>query len=56
MAYGLSGVLADALAESFGKSVGIGSAYVVIGSGVLLVLTAIVLSLLSSVKELERKS
>ena len=56
VAYGLSGVLADALAESFGKSVGIGSAYVVIGSGALLVLTAIVLSLLSSVKELERKN
>ena len=56
VAYGLSGVLADALAEGFGKSVGIGSAYVVMGSGALLVITAIVLSLMSSVKELERKS
>ena len=55
-AYGLSGVLADALAESFGKSIGIGSAYVVMGSGALLVITAIVLPLMSSVKELERKS
>ena len=56
VAYGLSGVLADALAESFGKSIGIGSAYVVMGSGALLVITAIVLPLMSSVKELERKS
>lgn len=55
-AYGLSGVLADAIAESFGKSIGIGSAYVVMGSGALLVITAIVLPLMSSVKELERKS
>ena len=56
VAYGLSGVLADAFAESFGKSIGIGSAYVVMGSGALLVITAIVLPLMSSVKELERKS
>lgn len=53
-AYGLSGVIADWLAEMRDVSVGIGSSYVVMLSGGLLFVTAIVLSLLSSVKELER--
>ena len=53
-AYGLSGVLADGLAEALNVSVGIGASYVVMISGGLLLLTAIVLSLMKSVKELER--
>ena len=56
VAYGLSGVLADGLAGKLERSVGIGSAYVVMISGGLLVLTAIALSLMSSVKELEGKN
>ena len=54
-AYGLSGVAADALAENLNVSVGIGSSYVVIISGGLLLVTAVVLFLLRSVRELERK-
>ena len=54
-AYGLSGVVADALAENLNVSVGIGSAYVVMVSGGLLLVTAVVLFLLRSVRELERK-
>ena len=56
VAYGLSGILADGLAGKLERSVGIGSAYVVMISGGLLVLTAIALSLMSSVKELEGKN
>ena len=55
VAYGLSGIVADALAESFNVSVGIGSSYVVMISGGLLLATAVVLFLLRSVRELERK-
>ena len=54
-AYGLSGIFADGLAKSMDVSVGIGSSYVVMISGGLLLLTAIILSLLKSVRELERK-
>lgn len=54
-AYGLSGVAADALAENLNVSVGIGSSYVVMISGGLLLVTAVVLFLLRSVRELERK-
>ena len=56
VAYGLSGILADSFAESLNVSVGIGSSYVVMISGGLLLVTSIILSLLSSVKELERKN
>ena len=55
VAYGLSGILADIISEKLNLSVGIGAAYVVMISGGLLFLTSIVLSLLSSVRELERK-
>ncbi len=55
VAYGLSGILADGISASVNISVGRGSAYVVIISGVLLCLTAITLLFLSSVRELERK-
>ncbi|MCH5324846.1 MAG: MFS transporter [Eubacterium sp.] len=54
-AYGLSGILADCLAESTKTGVGIGASYVVMVSGGLLVLTAIALSLTKSVRELEKK-
>lgn len=55
VAYGLSGILADGISTSMNISVGRGSAYVVIISGVLLCFTSIILSFLSSVRELERK-
>ena len=55
VAYGLSGIAADALAESLDVSVGIGASYVVMISGGLLLVTAVVLFLLRSVRELERK-
>jgi len=55
VAYGLSGVLADGISANLSISVGRGSAYIVIISGVLLCLTSIILLILSSVKELERK-
>ncbi|MCH5261206.1 MAG: MFS transporter, partial [Lachnospiraceae bacterium] len=56
VAYGLSGILADSFAENLNVSVGIGSSYVVMISGGLLLVTSIILSLLSSVRELERKN
>ena len=55
VAYGLSGVLADGISANLSISIGRGSAYIVIISGVLLCLTSIILLFLSSVKELERK-
>ena len=55
VAYGLSGIVADGIAEGLDVSVGIGSAYVVMISGGLLLVTAVVLFLLRSVRELERK-
>ena len=55
VAYGLSGILADGISASMSISVGRGSAYAVIISGVLLCFTSIILSFLGSVKELERK-
>lgn len=55
VAYGLSGILADGISENMNISVGRGSAYVVIISGMLLFFTSIILSFLGSVKELERK-
>lgn len=55
VAYGLSGILADGISASMNISVGRGSAYAVIISGVLLCFTSIILSFLGSVKELERK-
>lgn len=56
VAYGLSGILADAISASRNISVGRGSAYVVIVSGALLFLTSIILFLLSSVRALESNS
>ena len=55
VAYGLSGIVADGIAEGLDVSVGIGSAYIVMISGGLLLVTAVVLFLLRSVRELERK-
>ena len=54
-AYGLSGILADGIAEKLNVSVGIGASYVVMISGGLLLLTAVVLFLLPSIRVLERK-
>lgn len=56
VAYSLSGLLADSIAEHLNTSVGIGAAYVVIISGVLLVITSIILFLLNSVRVLESNS
>lgn len=53
-AYAASGILADGISAGMNISVGRGSAYVVIVSGILLSLTAIILSFLKSVGKLER--
>ena len=55
VAYGLSGFLADSISQIKNISVGRGSAWVVIGSGAMLCLTSLLLPMLRSVKELERK-
>lgn len=55
VAYGLSGNLADYISVSKNISVGTGAAYVVVISGGLLVLTAMSLFFVGSVRELERK-
>ncbi len=55
-AYGLSGLIADKVATLTNKSVGIGSGYVVILSGVLLLITAIVMLFFKSVRALENTS
>ena len=55
VAYGLSGNLADYISVSKNISVGMGAAYVVVISGGLLVLTAMSLFFVGSVRELERK-
>ena len=47
--------MGDGISASMNISVGRGSAYAVIISGVLLCFTSIILSFLGSVKELERK-
>lgn len=56
VAYGLSGILADGISASMNISVGRGAAYVVIASGVLLCVTSIILSFMSSVRELEKEN
>ena len=48
-------MLADGIAANRNISVGRGSAYVVVVSGVLLCVTSIILLFLSSVRELERE-
>lgn len=55
VAYGLAGILADKIAHVRNISVGRGSAWVVIVSGVMLFLTSVIVLLLRSVKDLERK-
>ena len=53
VAYGAAGAIADGIAARFQISVGRGAAWVVRGAGVLLGLTAVVLYLPKSVRELE---
>ena len=53
VAYGLAGVLADGIAAKWNVTVGRGAAWVVIISGALMVMTALFLMRLRSVKELE---
>lgn len=53
VAYGTAGLLADAIAKGMKIGVGRGAAAVIIGSGILLGLTAAVLYRIRSVKELE---
>ena len=53
VAYGLAGVLADGIAEKWNITVGRGAAWVVIISGALMVITALFLMRLKSVRELE---
>ncbi len=55
-AYGFSGILADGIAAAGDLSVGRGAACVVVVSGILLLATALMVPLLSSVKALENKS
>ena len=52
-AYAVTGAAADGIAEYSGISVGRGAAYVVILSGMLMCLTALVLYSLKSVRSLE---
>ena len=52
-AYGLSGIAADYIAKSKSVGVGRGAAYVVLFSGILLFVTAVVVPFLRSVKNLE---
>ncbi len=52
-AYGFAGIASDCIAENKNIGVGRGSAYVVLFSGILLVVTAVVLPFLRSVKALE---
>lgn len=55
-AYGLTGIVADYIAESKGIGVGRGAAYVVLISGILLIITAALLPFMQSVKALENNS
>ncbi len=54
VAYGTAGLLADGMAKGLRVGVGRGAAAVIIGSGILLGLTAAVLGRIKTVKELER--
>ncbi|MGN0621284.1 MAG: MFS transporter [Porcipelethomonas sp.] len=54
LSYGLSGVIADCIAKSGGISVGRGSGAVIMISGILLTVSAVILYLLKSVRKLER--
>ncbi len=53
VAYALAGILADSIAEGMNTSVGIGAGCVVFFSGVLLLASAVILSFLKPVKDLE---
>ena len=53
IAYACCGVIADAVAKSRNISVGRGAAFVIVVSGVLLVITAVVMYLLKEVRNLE---
>lgn len=53
VAYGTAGLLADGLADAFGLSVGRGAGMVILASGILLGITAILLYQIPSVKRLE---
>lgn len=55
VAYGTSGLLADGLADAFGLSVGRGAGMVILVSGILLGITAILLYQIPSVKKLEKR-
>lgn len=56
VAYALAGILADGIADVWKISVGRGAAVVVIAAGILLLLAAVFLYTLKSVKVLEKKS
>ena len=53
-AYGLSGVLADAVGAGLGTGVGRGAALVIQISGILLAAVAIVMARIRSIRELEK--
>ena len=55
VAYALAGMLADTIAKNMSVGVGRGAAAVIIVSGVLLALTAVILYGIKSVRRLERK-
>ena len=56
VAYGISGIVADGIAEKFSIGVGRGAAVVVMAAGLLLVVTAGCLYPIKSIRELERSS
>lgn len=56
VAYGISGIAADGIAEKFGIGVGRGAASVVMIAGLLLAITAGCLYPIGSIRELERRS
>lgn len=54
MAYGLSGVAADAIGKLTGEGVGTGSSITIIGSGICLVIVALVMLGIRKIQELEK--
>ena len=54
VAYGLSGVAADAIGKLTGEGVGTGSSITIIGSGICLVIVALVMLGIKKIGELEK--
>ena len=56
VAYGLSGVTADAVGKLTGEGVGTGSSITVIGSGICLVIVALVMLGIKKIRDLEKEA